>query len=433
MWDGKPGPWGYPGNGFSYVVFSPDGDHAAYPFTPPGSLTMQQFVVDTQVAPYKSDTIKFGGEGIHIYSTIRLTSAGPRPVQTVTGLIDGKAVVKADDVRWFLPSVGAMSVAVLTKNGSPSFTEALVVNGQLVAASQTPPGGRYGQVNFSPDGKHYAAVATGGSGAWVFADGKKQQIYQGIGLSSTGSVGYTADSSALEYLASNSGSTWDVRNGEESDALQMARAPLFAPKGGHSLVQSVRAILLDGKPIPLPDLTRSTVIASSFSPDGQHFAFVVQGGQGVLLYRDGVAQTAYGLANVGGLVNNGTRSYVWSPDSQHIGYMCRPNNPAAGNDLYACVDDKGVRLGSGYGNFAFSADSNHVFWGKVVGQGVFRVFADGKPVYEGKTPETGGMLYGTWEPQPDGSLRFFSEDATNIYRVSVMPSSSTSLATAFGN
>lgn len=91
------------------------------------------------------------------------------------------------------------------------------------------------------------------------------------------------------------------------------------------------------------------------------------------------------------------------------------------------------RLGAGYGNLAFSADSSHVFWGKVIGQGVFRVFVDGKPVYEGKTPETGGMLYGTWEPQPDGSLRFFSEDATNLFRVSVMPSSSTSLATAFGN
>jgi hypothetical protein len=146
-------------------VFSPDGDHVAYPFTPPNSLTMQQFVVDTQVALYKSDTIKFGGEGIHIYSTIRLTSAGPRPVQTVTGLIDGKAVVKADDVRWFVPPVGTMAVAVLSKIGAPAASEALVVSGQLVAASQTPPGGWYGNLVFSPDGKHYAAIATGGGGS----------------------------------------------------------------------------------------------------------------------------------------------------------------------------------------------------------------------------------------------------------------------------
>jgi len=433
VWDGKPGPWGYPGNGFSYLVFSPDGDHVAYPFTPPGSTTMQQFVVDTQAAPYKSDTIKFGGAGIHIYSTIRQTSVGPRPVQTVTGLIDGKAVAKADDVRWFVPPVGSMAVAVLTKNGSPSFTEALMVGGQLVAASQTPPGGRYGKVVFSPDGKHYAAIATGGSGAWVFADGKKQQVYQGIGISGNAAVSYTADSSALEYLASNSGATFDVRNGEESDALQMAADPLFAPKGSHTLVISLREVLLDGKPLQLGDLTRSTVSAASFSPDGQHFAFVVQNAQGRMLYRDGVAQSAYVMTTNGGLTKDGTRAYVWSPDSQHIGYMCRPNNPAGNNDQYACVDGKAVHLGSNYGNIAFSADSNHVFWGKVVGQGVFRVFADGKPVFEGKSPETGGMLYGTWEPQPDGSLRFFSEDATNIFRVSVMPSSSTGMATAFGN
>jgi dipeptidyl aminopeptidase/acylaminoacyl peptidase len=348
-------------------------------------------------------------------------------------MIDGKAVVKADDVRWFVPPVGTMAVAVLSKIGAPASSEALVVNGQLVAASQTPPGGRYGNVVFSPDGKHYAAIATGGGGSWVFADGKKQQIYQGIGISSTGAAGYTSDSSALEYLAQNSGSTWDVRNGEESDALQMSQAPLFAPKGGHSLVLSYREVLLDGKPLQLGDLSKSTVSAASFSPDGQHVAFVVQNAQGRTLYRDGVAQSAYMVANTGALTKDGTRAYSWSPDSQHIGYMCRPNNPAAGNDLYACVDGKGVRLGSNYGNFAFSADSNHVFWGKVVGQGVFRVFVDGKPVYEGKSPETGGMLYGTWEPEPDGSLRFFSEDATNIMRISVMPSSSTSLATAFGN
>ena len=434
VWDGKPGPWGYPGNGFSYVVFSPDGNHAAYPWNPPNAtVPTQQFVLDYQLAPYKSDNFKFAGEGLHIYSTIRLTSAGPKPTQVVEGLIDGKAVVKADDVRWFVPPVGTMAVAVVSKNGSPSATQALVVGGQLVAASQTQPGGQYGNVIFSPDGKHYAASATGGGGAYVFADGVKQQIYQSIGLNATGVTGYTADSSALVYLANNSGSVFEVRNGEESDALQMAQAPLFGSKGGHSLVISYKEVLLDGKPLPMGDLTRSTVSAASFSPDGQHYAFVAQSSQGRTLYLDGVAQSAYTVATVGGLTNDGTRAYVWSPDSQHIGYMCRPNNPAANNDVYACVDTKAVHLGTGYSNIAFSADSNHVFWGKVEGQGVFRVFVDGKPVYEGKSPYPGGLQYGTWEPQPDGPLRFLVQDATNISRISVMPSSSTSLASAFGN
>jgi hypothetical protein len=434
VWDGKPGPWGYPGNGFSYVVFSPDGNHAAYPWSPPNaSVPTQQFVLDYQLAPYKSDTFKFAGQGLDIYSTITLTSAGPRPTQVVEGLIDGKAVVKADFVRWFVPPVGAMAVAVVTKNGSPAATQALVVGGQLVAASQTQPGGQYGNVIFSPDGKHYAAYATGGGGAYVFADGAKQEIYQSIGLSGTGTTGYTADSSALVYLANNSGSVYEVRNGEESDALQMAQAPLFAPKGGHSLVLSYKEVLLDGKPLPLGDLTRSTTSAASFSPDGQHYAFVVQNAQGRTLYVDGVAQSAYSVTNTGGVTNDGTRAYVWSPDSQHIGYICRPNNPAANNDVYACVDSKAIHLGTGYSNIAFSADSSHVFWGKVEGQGVFRVFVDGKPVYEGKSPYPGGLQYGTWEPQPDGSLRFLVEDDTNISRISVTPSSSTSLASAFGN
>ncbi len=57
----------------------------------------------------------------------------------------------------------------------------------------------------------------------------------------------------------------------------------------------------------------------------------------------------------------------------------------------ACVDNKAVHLGTGYSNITFSADSNHVFWGKVEGQGVFRVFVDGKPVYEGKSLDPGGL------------------------------------------
>jgi len=255
---------------------------------------------------------------------------------------------------------------------------------------------------------------------------------QSIGLNATGVVGYTADSSTLVYLANNSGSVWEVANSEESDALLMAQAPLFAPKGGHWLVLSYKEVLLDGKPLPLGDLTRANISAASFSPDGQHFAFVAQSAQGRTLYLDGVAQTAYTVATVGGLTNDGTRAYVWSPDSQHIAYTCRPSNPAANNDVYACVDNKSVRLGTGYGNIVFSADSNHVFWGKAVGQ-AFRVFVDGKPVYDGKSPYPGGLTYGTWEPQPDGSLQFLVQDATNISRITVMPSSSTSLATAFGN
>jgi len=191
VWDGKLGPWGYPGNGFSYVVFSLDGNHAGYPWSPPNAtVPAEQFVVDTQLAPYKSDTLKFAGEGLHIYSTIRLTSAGARPTQVVEGLIDGKAVVKADDVRWFVPPAGTMAVAVLTKNGSPAATQALVVGGRLVAGSETQPGGRYNNAIFSPDGKHYAAFGVGGGGNWVFADGKKQQVYQSIGLNGTGVMVY---------------------------------------------------------------------------------------------------------------------------------------------------------------------------------------------------------------------------------------------------
>ena len=138
-------------------------------------------------------------------------------------------------------------------------------------------------------------------------------------------------------------------------------------------------------------MTQATAL--SFSPDASHYAFVLHDRAGMTLYVDGVARTGYGLVNQGPLSNISTRPYIFSPDSKHIAYFCRSSDPAAGNDLYVCLDDKVVRLpGLGYyANLTFSGDSNHLFWTKNMPLGEIRIFLDGKPVQDGFPMSTAGF------------------------------------------
>lgn len=432
VFDGKPGPWG--AGAQTNFTYSPDGNHVSYPFDAPNVPgPSNNFIVDNQVAPYPATNIQFSGDGQHIFGLRTSLIAGH---QVQDGLVDGKAVVRADHLTWFPAPVGTMAVAVVAKAVGPRFVESLVVNGRLVPGSETLPGGHYGSFAFSPDGQHYASIVSGavGAGLYVFTDGKKQQSYQSINPQVKGpTLIFTADSSRLLYVtSSNAGSSWLVVNGEESDALRMPAPPVISPVGGHYLIATHDVLMYDGKPVDTHGIPMASATAMflSFSPDGNHYAFVLQSAAGRTQFVDGVANAAYAnVAEPGG--RNQFAGYQWSPDSKHIAYLCRSSNPAAGNDLYVCIDNKAVRIGGNYGNVTFSADSNHIFWVKSQGPN-FRVFADGKPVYEGKSADPGGALFGAWEAQPDGSVRFLAKDDTSVQRVSVMPSPSTSLASLMG-
>jgi hypothetical protein len=163
-----------------------------------------------------------------------------------------------------------------------------------------------------------------------------------------------------------------------------------------------------------------------FSPDGSHYAFRL----GWNMYLDGVLQPNFAPTNLGALgVNNNV--YVWSPDGKHIAYFCHSSSPAAGDDVYLCVDDKAVRIGgpANFVNLMFSSDSNHLFWARNMGQNKYRVFVDGKPICEGWSA---GISLGpeSWEAEPDGSLAVLLQNETSINHVKITPS--TTLATLLG-
>jgi hypothetical protein len=211
-----------------------------------------------------------------------------------------------------------------------------------------------------------------------------------------------------------------------------------SPAGDHVITEGAGLGLLtvDGKTVQLPnvDMRGSGANFLSFTPDGSHYAFVLRNSQGPVIYLDGVAQTGYSPINLGPLKDIATRPYVFSPDNKHIAYICRSTNPAAGNDIDLCVDNKAVRIGSAnaYTALTFSSDSNHLFWSRNETQGAIRVFADGKPIIDGFPTSTAGFVSATWQPDASGNLLVLLQGDAALQRVSITPAPNSSIATMMG-
>jgi hypothetical protein len=447
VFDGKAGPLGAPNDSRSYV-FSPDGNHFAYLLTDistPHSMRTQLFI-DGQPAPYNAGDPQWSADSQHLYTKRNVSLPNASVIEV---LLDGKPFMRAEWVMLYIPPVGNMVVALVKRSVSrfPE-TDFLVIGGKVVPGSEIT-NGHIKDPQFSPDGKHYSAVyQDANQRSWVFSDGKKGQTYGGIGAFSTqssdvtanyGSTAFTADSSTLVYLGmgTDANNVYVVYGGQESDEVHGGLSDcLFSPVKNHFLGPGSGIVTLDGKALHLPGLIPNGTPAShlGFSPDGSHFAFLLQQRAGLMLYVDGVPQTAYGPGSGGGMTNMNTRPYIFSPDSKHIAYFCRSANPAAAvEDMYLCLDDKAVLLGRvGPYNLTFSPDSNHLFWTDVTAQNAFRLFVDGKPVLDGFPGGQGGFRKETWQMGLDGTLSLLMQDDTSLKRVSITPSPNTSIATLFG-
>jgi WD40 repeat protein len=441
VFDGKASPPGADGDLRNYA-FSKDGDHYAYIWTDPASRTgaVWRMIVDGQPSQFPGSAPQWSADSKHLFTKRTVNTPGPRGGNAQEVFLDGKPYMKADDVTLNIPPAGDMVVALIRRSNQPQ-TQFLVAGGKVVPGSELA-GNRIGQVTFSPDGRHFGAVFSNANGMQsAFIDGKKGQDY--TRLESPPSVGnaspivFTADSAHSAYLAysAQANGQFLVFDGQEMGPVQSTTWAVTSPVGGHLMTAGYGQVTLDGQILKLTSDPRSAQATNlSFSPDGNHYAFVVREHGGLSLNVDGVEQTAFTAALQGPNNNQATRPYVWSPDSKHIAYFCRPNNPAAGDDMYLCLDGKGAHLGSpaAYGNLTFTSDSNHLMWTRGGPQASFRAFADGKPVAEGFLPAVSGFADETWQATPDGGVALLMEDQTTLRRVTITPTSSTSLATLFG-
>ena len=438
FWDGKPGPLGAPMDKRFYAI-SPDGDHFAYVWNDPTPhSTKWQLYIDNQPAPYNAGSPQWSADSKHLF-TIRNVPPVPRGHGYQEALVDGKAFLRADVVNLFPAPAGDMVVARVTRVAQDlKRSYLLTVNGKMVPGSETT--AQIGDPVFSADGKHYAAIyrETTGRGS-VFCDGKHGQTYMSIGGQGElkTRVAFTADSSKLVYTATSLGSgtgtgAFVVIDDQESDALMPLSSTVIAPAGNRVATTGAGQVTLDGKLLQLPgvDPRGMSAVTLSFSPDGSHYAFILYNRGDTTLYRDGVGQSSYRT------LSSALGSYVWSPDGKHIAYFCRSANPASGNEAYLCYDDKAVRLSMAPAYLAslmFSADSNHLYWvGKEMAYKM-RIFADGKPVYEANSTSPAGFAPETFQSAPDGSLLVLTQGDQGLERVSITPSSSSSVAALFGD
>lgn len=433
VFDGKATPLGADSDLRNYA-FSPDGNHVAYFISnsDPRNVGPGKLWIDGKSAPYDAGSPQWSADSQHLYTMRVVRVPDPRIGSVQEFLLDGKPFMRVDYARLFIPPVGNMVVAVVSRQHINPPVQFLVVGGKEVPGSEV--AGMISDVTFSPDGKHYGArVQNANHRQYVISDGKK-----GLEYPTVTSLAYTADSSKLFYQAydTSTGARYLVVGGQESERIPSWTETTFSPVGGHVATTGEGYVTMDGQMLKFPNVDPRAGQAGtlSFSPDASHYVFVLRDRNGPMLYVDGVAQTAYSPINSGPLTNINTRPYIWSADSKHIAYFCRSTSPAAGNDIYVCLDDKAIRLGpSGYyANLLFSSDGNHLFWSRNMNQGMVRVFADGKAIIEGFPMSTSGFTKETWQPGTDNNLLVLLQDETALKRVSITPSGNTNTATLFG-
>jgi hypothetical protein len=433
VWDGQLGPNGADPDYRNYG-FSPDGEHYAYPLWNLSNPAAQaKLNVDGKMGGYPGEKPQWSADSQHLYVTERITG-GQHPEADV--LMDGKMVMRTNDVTLYIPPVGNLNIARVTKNaGVPIPNQFLVIGGKEVPGSNP---GRMGigDIHFSADGKHYASIYVDNNGHQsVFADGKRGQTYTRIDpfvmptQINTGpqvNLAFTGDGKPVYVGDSGSGSQFLVIGDQESDPIRQLGLVAIAPVGSHVMAVGYNQVVLDGKMLPtLP----GQVTEPLFGSDGAHYAFAVRANGGIIIYFDGMPQTAYGA------IEANQAFYTMSPDGKHVAYVCRSSNPAAGNDVGVCVDGKYTSMGQAGGslpNVTFSSDSNHLFWIRRVGVN-FRMYADGKPVLDGGIPSAGGFQDAAWQTDGKSGMVILIQDGTSFKRVSISPSPSTSLASMGGS
>jgi Tol biopolymer transport system component len=446
VYDGKASPLGFSADMRDYV-FSPDGDHFAYVWMKEVSRTQAQpiLIVDNKPMNIPGGNPQWSADSKHLFTSLTGPAPTDRGGSVMEVLLDGKPYMKAQNITLTIPPLGEMVVARIhqTIGVNPLKTaDFLVVGGNKVQASEvissaTTVTANIQSVAISPDGKHYAATyGDSNQRHWAFCDGKRGLDYVRLDNLTTpqgpiGPLAFTADSSKVVYVGFNGTKQFLVIGNQETELTGLTTTVI--PAAGSHVATDGIGVSFDGRMMNFPNLMISRASALYFSPDGSHYAFVFSERGNVTLYLDGVPQSAFSPTLQGQIVNMTTRPFVFSPDSNHIAYFCRSADPAAGNDQGLCVDGKYARLGGTgtFGNLIFTSDSNHLAWTQTTGPNV-RIFVDGKPVSEGFATATSGYTKETWQTTTDGSVLVLIEDQTNLKRLTITPSPSTSIATLTG-
>lgn len=309
----------------------------------------------------------------------------------------------------------------------------LVVNGKKVPGSETVERGMIHDVFFSPDGKHYAAHYEDLSNHHtIFADGKRGPDYSFIDK-----LTYTPDSSMLVYMAQANGKMFIVIGDKEYGGSNSGiLPPVLAPVGNRfaALLNnngSGTLLLLDGKTTPLNIRAASDL---SFTPDGQHYAYVVNdSGRIGHLAIDGalLPQSNVNVIDQMDVDHPNAPHYIFSADSKHFAHFGGSDSTGMPgiflDGQFVPVSPEGVN-----NRLSFSPDSKHLFWIHIYGNQPHRLFVDGKPLADFYAAGNMVSIPHWWDFNPDGTLSFLAQDDNSLKRITITVSDQTSLTTMVG-
>jgi hypothetical protein len=233
---------------------------------------------------------------------------------------------------------------------------------------------------WSPDRRHVAYYGMRQDRSFVGVDGREEGPYDDITRSVPPS--FTADGRRLAYGAMIDGIPQLILDGDPVPGLGLAPSPVswsldgarlaYAEQESQVSPQEVRRdpaawprqrVVIDGLPRPWVENLGDLPGVGAFSPDGQHFAYVVTGTHHHVVVDD-QAQHVFDAVDL----------LRWSPDSGRIAYV------AVTGDRSAVVE--GARVGPPYwriGELAFSPDSSRLAYSVAMAKGRFVVVVDGEP------------------------------------------------------
>jgi WD40 repeat protein len=420
VFDGKPE---IPNGPMEGVAFSPDGNHYAYIWNDVNRQKPWMLIVDGKPAAYQGGSPQWTNDSKHLYTQ---RSAPPNGTEL---LFDGRPIAKAFNFTVYIPPVGDMVVVAVTGGSTFHPFSFLVVNGKKVPGSDTVERGAINKVEFSPDGKHYAALCGDlNNRHYLIVDGKRGQEYISIDK-----LTFTADSSTVVYAAYVNAKTFVIVGDQEFGQPLGAPQPILSPVGGRVaailMMNSTPSLLIDKKVTPLNIRGASDL---SFSPDGAHYAYLaVDQGMGQRLVIDGVPQPQSALSGDRiDMQNVSALKYIFSADSKHVAHFANSETAHGifldGKFIPASQDGTNT-------NLTFSPDSKHLFWIHQYGDRPLRVFIDGKPLVDFFA--AGNSIWsvaGWWEFGSDSTLSFLAQDDNSLKRIKITLSPETGLATMSG-
>lgn len=420
--DGKRGPWS--GHQDILPVFSPDDSRYAYIYVNAEDTSRRELIIDGKPAGYNGSQPVFSADSKHLITLEQSATTGVQGLQ-----VDGKTTIKTRAVQKVVPApVGSRYAAIVFREmKSAQGNYVLYIDGREVPGTEN-----VREVWFSPDGKRYAAVVENKAsrGMYMVVDGKKHREYQAVNTNIT--PVWFANASRLAYLVTGGGRSFVIVDDQEFEIAYLGSGNIVTAGdhyAWHTYDGSNRkhSLMIDGRESLLPGYYPR---GYALSRNGKRHAYPVSqiGRSNVAgLVVDGKLVEGFVPHEFGYLAAGssapGNRSFLFSPDSQHLAFIGGYADP---NSVGLYINGKlAFPSKRGLMNLTFTPDSQHLAW---ITSEVFpdrpqpyqTIYLNGERVIK-LAKSSLLQVAGTWYMAGNGTLSVVAEDGDQVKHFRVTP------------